>query len=197
MGHYTKGIDEFGDADEVRLRANHYMTGRDGGRDIDLRAFATQGMHLHGRLLGVEDGALRFGAGLAADLDAADATADRIKDTIDAYIAAAGIDAPAEPRYVPVWHPPGDGSAPLDLSAITTIVWATGFTPDWSWVQLPAFAGGGHPAHVRGMTDEPGVSVLGLPWLHTWGSGRFEGIARDARHVAEQVARHAHARRAA
>jgi putative flavoprotein involved in K+ transport len=55
-------------------------------------------------------------------------------------------------------------------------------------VRLPAFDGRGHPTHVRGVTSVPGLSVLGLPWLHTWGSGRFSGVARDAGYLAEHVA---------
>jgi putative flavoprotein involved in K+ transport len=55
-------------------------------------------------------------------------------------------------------------------------------------VRVPAFDGRGYPTHSRGVTSVPGLSVLGLPWLHTWGSGRFSGIARDAEHLAEHIA---------
>src|SRR6201999_4616588 len=65
MGYYDKGIGEFADADSVRLRANHYVTGRDGGHDIDLRAFAREGMRLHGRLTRVAGGRLTFADDLA------------------------------------------------------------------------------------------------------------------------------------
>lgn len=105
MGHYSRGVDEFADADEVRLRANHYMTGRDGGRDIDLRAFALQGMQLYGRLREITATTIDFAGDLAANLDNADAVAEGIKDAIDRWITTNGIDAPAEDRYVPVWHP--------------------------------------------------------------------------------------------
>ncbi len=71
---------------------------------------------------------------------------------------------------------------------VSTIVWATGFRSDWSWVQVPAFDGAGYPTHHRGVTTVPGLYLLGLPWLHTWGSGRFAGIERDARYVAGRVA---------
>ena len=68
------------------------------------------------------------------------------------------------------------------------MIWATGFTPNWSWVKLPIFDERGYPEHERGITTMEGVSVLGLPWLHTWGSGRFAGIAEDAEHVVEHIA---------
>ena len=73
------------------------MTGRDGGHDIDLRAHALAGMQLHGRLTGAADGRLRFAGDLRERLDVADKTAERIKDTIDDWIAKHGIDAPPRP----------------------------------------------------------------------------------------------------
>jgi putative flavoprotein involved in K+ transport len=62
-------------------------------------------------------------------------------------------------------------------------VWATGFTPDWSYVRLPIFDGSGYPMNRRGVTSVPGAFVLGLPWLWTWGSGCFLSVGRDAESV--------------
>ena len=76
------------------------------------------------------------------------------------------------------------------------MVWAIGYRPDYSWVRLPAFDGRGHPQHDRGVTPVDGLYVLGLPWLHTWGSGRFAGIDRDAAHLGSVVAARAGARTA-
>ena len=89
-----------------------------------------------------------------------------------------------------MWGPSGDGSAPLDVEAagVRSVVWATGFPSDWSWVRLPIFDGGGYPEHTRGVTTMDGVCFVGLPWLYTWGSGRFAGIAQDAAFVAEHLA---------
>ena len=67
------------------------------------------------------------------------------------------------------------------------MVWAIGFRADWSWVRVPVFDGAGYPTHARGVTSAPGLYVLGLPWLHTWGSGRFAGIARDAEFLADRI----------
>jgi putative flavoprotein involved in K+ transport len=189
MGHYTRGIDEFGDADEVRLRANHYMTGRDGGRDIDLRAFATEGMRLHGRLIGVHGSTVTFGDDLKANLDNADAVAEGIKDAIDRHITAAGIAAPTEDRYVPVWEPT-EGAMAIDLTAqgIRAVVWSTGFHRDHRWIEVPVFDGRGYPTHTRGVTSCPGLYFIGLPWQYTWGSGRFAGVARDAGYLIGRIA---------
>ena len=101
MGHYDLPVTEHPQGKATRKEANHYVTGRNGGHDLDLRAFAAEGLHLHGRLTHVEDGTLHFAGDLPANLDAADATMERIKDGIDRYIAANGIEAPEEPRYTP------------------------------------------------------------------------------------------------
>jgi putative flavoprotein involved in K+ transport len=193
MGYYRKSVTEFDDADTVRFRVNHYVTGRDGGRDIDLRAFARDGMRLYGRLSGVDGGLLRFAPNLRQHLDAADAVSESIKDSIDAFIAAHGVDAPTEPRYVPVWEP-ADEPTELDLHAagITGVVWSTGFGRDHRFIELPIFDGRGYPTHERGVTTWPGLYFLGLPWLHTWGSGRFSGVGADAEHLAREVVAHQH-----
>ncbi|MCO7220536.1 MSMEG_0569 family flavin-dependent oxidoreductase [Klenkia sp. PcliD-1-E] len=186
LGHYDMPVEQHRDGEAARVGTNHYVTGRDGGRDIDLRTFATQGMQLYGTLAGVRDGLLRFEPNLTEHLDRADAVDDSAKDLIDRHIAAAGIGAPTETRYVPVWAPEADPTE-LDTSAIGSVVWAIGFRADWSWVRVPVFDGAGYPTHVRGVTSAPGLFVLGLPWLHTWGSGRFSGIARDAEFVADRI----------
>ncbi|MGI5237929.1 MSMEG_0569 family flavin-dependent oxidoreductase [Dactylosporangium sp. CA-139066] len=187
MGHYDKGIDEFADADAVRLRANHYMTGRDGGRDIDLRRFAVEGMRLYGRLKGIDAARATFADDLAVNLDGADAVAEGIKDAIDAYIVRAGLDAPDEARYVPMWRPPAVHADELRLEDVAAVVWGTGFHRDHRWIEVPVFDGRGYPTHDRGVTSCPGLYFLGLPWQHTWGSGRFAGVARDAAHLAVQI----------
>ena len=125
-----------------------------------------------------------------------DSVAESIKDDIDRYIEREGIDAPVEARHAPVWQPRPGGSS-LDLRDIGSIVWAVGFRADWGWLgELGVLDEDGHPRHERGATSVPGFHFLGLPWLHTWGSGRFHAIARDAEHVASLVAEGAAARAA-
>jgi putative flavoprotein involved in K+ transport len=187
MGHYRLPVHDHPLGERVRDKANHYVTGRDGGRDIDLRRRALEGMRLYGRLTDVRDGAAWFAPDLAANLDRADAVAESIKDGIDAWIAARGLDAPAEPRYVPPWRPAEEPRA-LDLASIAAVILCTGFRSDYRWVDLPIFDGRGYPRHERGVTAVPGVFVLGLPWLYTWGSGRFSGIAGDAEHLCARIA---------
>ena len=187
-GHYDKPVTDKPVEERTQDKTNHYVTGRDGGRDIDLRAFAAQGMTLHGRLLDVADGALSFDADLERNLDGADAVYNGINTLIDDFITARGIETEEGPsRYHPVWRPYGYRGSRLAADDLAAVVWATGFTRDYRWLHAPVFDGAGHPQHVRGVTPVPGVSFVGLPWQHTWGSGRFAGLDRDARHVAERV----------
>jgi putative flavoprotein involved in K+ transport len=188
MGYYDIGVDTHPLREGVRDNTNHYVTGRDGGRDIDLRRFAREGMQLFGRLNSLQGTTLQFSKDLASKLDAADAVYNRINASIDKYISEQGIDAPAGAPYAPLWQPEAEaGELELAGSGITSVIWCIGFQPDFSWVQVPVFNGRSYPGHNRGVTAHKGLYFLGLPWLHTWGSGRFSGVARDAQYVVEQL----------
>jgi putative flavoprotein involved in K+ transport len=192
IGQYDVPIEEHPEGNDARKEANHYVTGRDGGRDLDLRAFALEGMGLHGQLNAIEDGVARFADDVRRRLDDADATYNRINASIDRWIERHGIETAEGPSvYEPVWQPPDGSPAPLHLDAaeIGAIVWCTGFRADWSWIDVPFLDETGYPDHHRGVVrPTQGLYVLGLPWLHTWGSGRFASVARDAQHLAGEMA---------
>jgi putative flavoprotein involved in K+ transport len=189
MGTYDVPVEAQAGGVAKRENTNHYMTGRGSGRDIDLRAFALEGMGLYGRLLSAESGLLTFAPTLERNLDSADAVADGIKDLIDRYIDRNGIEAPSEDRYVPVWRPPSEPiSLDLESAGITSVVWCVGFATDYSWLHATVFDGEGLVCHRRGVTAVPGLYFLGLPWLHTWGSGRFASVGRDAEYLHTQIA---------
>lgn len=193
MAYYDLPVDRHPLGAGVRDKTNHYVTGRDGGRDIDLRKFALEGMQLYGRYLALEDGVARFGDDLARNLDGADATYRKINASIDQHIAHHGIDALIEAAYAPLWQPGPDAPATLDMAdgAVAAVVWCIGFRTDFSWIEAPIFDQRGYPGHERGVTAAPGLYFLGLPWQYTWGSGRFSGIARDAAHLLEHIVQHA------
>ena len=189
MGYYNLSIDEHPKKETARSNTNHYLTGRDGGREIDLRKFALSGMKLHGRLRSISDNKLlELQDDLQHNLDRADAVAENIKRNIDMFIEKEQIEAPIEPPYRPVWQPE-DPELSLDLAAanIQTVIWSTGFGTDFSWIDIPVFNGSGYPSHDRGITSVSGCYFIGLPWLHTWGSARFSGVARDANYIAEHI----------
>jgi putative flavoprotein involved in K+ transport len=189
MGYYDMPIDEHAQKDKVRSKANHYLTGRDGGREIDLRQFALEGMQLHGRLMKVIGTQLQFNSDLKENLDQADSVSESIKRTIDRFIESNQITAPTEPPYQPVWEP-SDEKPTIDVvqENIKTVIWCTGYQTDFRWIEVPVFDGKGYPSHERGVTSVRGLYFLGLPWLYTWGSGRFSGIARDAAYLTDYLA---------
>jgi putative flavoprotein involved in K+ transport len=188
MGVYDVPVSQQAGGQSKRESTNHYVTGRDGGRDIDLRQFAVDGMHLYGRLTGIDGWKLSFAPTLEASLDSADAVNESIKNDIDGYIERSGINAPAELRIGPIWRPAAEPEA-LDLAAtvVSTVIWSIGYRADYRWVKVGVFDGAGHPTHHRGVTSADGLFFLGLPWLHTWGSGRFASIARDSEYLADVI----------
>jgi len=189
LGYYDLTVDNHPDKENVRSKTNHYVTGRGGGHEIDLRTFASEGMQLYGSLKNIQGENLEFKENLKHNLDRADDVAESIKRTIDQYIAREKIPAPVESPYQPVWQPE---TQVLQLNypenQITSVVWCIGYQTDFSWVEVPVFDGKGYPNHDRGVTSMRGLYFLGLPWLYTWGSGRFSGIARDAAYLADYIA---------
>ena len=190
MKYYDIPVHEHPLKEGVRDNTNHYVTGRDGGRDIDLRKFALEGMELYGKLQEFDGQQFHFASNLAAVLDSADQTYNSINQRIDQFITSRNIDAPPASRYEPVWQPPQERTT-LDFSqsGITSIIWCIGFTPNYQWLDVPVFNGRGYPAHQRGVTTFPGLYFIGLPWLYTWGSGRFSGVDQDARFIVDTIAR--------
>jgi len=78
----------------------------------------------------------------------------------------------------------------LDLvkSGISSVIWSIGYHSDYRWIEVPVFDGKGYPSYQRGVSTADGLYFLGLPWLYTWGSGRFSGVAPDAEHLATRIA---------
>ena len=189
MGHYDLTVDNHPLGIEARAKTNHYMTGRDGGHEIDLRAFANDGLHLYGSLSGFYGSTAQFLPDLETNLDDADKSYCAIRDTIDAYIAQNNIDAPIEPAFEKVWRPETE-TTQLDLAAagITSVLWCIGFRPDYSWIDLDVFDDHGRPTFDRGVCDVTGAYFLGLGWLNTWGSGRLLGVGEDAEYLANCIA---------
>lgn len=189
MGYYDLSIHEHPQKEKVRTKANHYVTGRDGGREIDLRQFALEGMQLHGRLKSIVGTDLEFWNDLKQNLDQADAVAESIKKSIDQFLLKNQIQAPVDPPFIPVWQPQDEClNWDYEQEKIGSVIWATGYQSDFSWIEIPIFDGKGYPGHDRGVTPVEGFYFLGLPWLYTWGSGRFSGIARDANYLADFIA---------
>lgn len=169
------------------------ISGARGGHTVDFRDFAARGMTLVGRTESYEDGVLRFRPDLAANIAAGDADYLSLLDAADAYAARQGLDLPQDPEARRIGPDPDCVRNPilsLDLAraGISTIIWATGFTLDYGWLDLDVFDADGKPIHQRGVSPEPGLYFLGLPWLSRRGSSFIWGVWHDAGHIADQIA---------
>ena len=169
------------------------VSGAEGGRTIDFRRLAHDGITLLGRSEGYEDGRLAFADNLRATLDAGDANYLSLLREADEYVAQNGLDLPEEPEAHEIFADPAclrDPILSLDLKArgIATIIWAVGFETDYSWLEADCFDAKGKPVHQRGVGRAPGVYFLGLPWQSRRGSSFIWGVWHDARHVVEQIA---------
>ena len=168
------------------------VSGARGGHTVDFRDLAANGITLVGRANAYDDGVMRFGADLAANIRNGDENYLSLLDEADAYIARNGLDLPEEPEARVLGPDPECVTNPileLDLreAGITSIVWATGFRTDYSWLQVDAFDASGRPRHQRGVSSEPGVYFLGLPWQSRRGSSFIWGVWHDAKHIADQI----------
>ncbi|TYB66846.1 NADPH-dependent L-lysine N(6)-monooxygenase [Nonomuraea sp. PA05] len=168
------------------------VSGARGGHTVDFRDLAARGIHLTGLTASYDDGVVRFSPDLGRNIAAGDAGYLALLDEADAYVTRNGLDLPEEPlarRFGPDPECVTDPLLELDLAAagVTSIVWATGFATDYGWLQVDAFDENGRPRQRRGVSPEPGVYFLGLPWLSRRGSSFIWGVWHDARYVADHI----------
>jgi putative flavoprotein involved in K+ transport len=169
------------------------VSGADGGKTIDFRELAQAGMKLVGRTESFGNGRVRFANDLATNIRGGDANYLALLDQADAYIAKNGLDLPEEPEARQLLADPECMIQPtleLDLkeAGITTIIWATGYSTDYGWLNsIDAFDEHGKPQHHRGVSKAPGVYFLGLPWLSRRGSTFIWGVWHDAKYIADQI----------
>ncbi len=168
------------------------VSGARGGHTIDFRRLAGKGMILLGRTIGFDGTNLSFSDDLAINLDRGDANYMALLDEADAYAAKNGIDLPEDPearRFEPQPDCAANPILNLDFAqaGITTIIWATGFSSDYSWLKLDVFDERGRPKHQRGVSAERGIYFLGLPWQSRRGSSFIWGVWHDAKHIADRI----------
>ncbi|OCB48340.1 FAD-dependent oxidoreductase [Mycobacterium vulneris] len=169
------------------------VSGANGGHTVDFRSLAATGITLLGMAGPYADGVMRFEADLRANIEAGDANYLSMLDEADAYVARNGIDLPEEPQARILGPDPDCMTDPireLDFAAagITTVIWAVGFAFDYDWLEVDAFDDKGRPLHQRGVSTEPGIYFLGLPWQSRRGSSFIWGVWHDAKYLADQIA---------
>ena len=183
------------DAEGVQPGKEHVtiaVSGARGGHTVDFRKLAHQGITLVGLTRAFDEGVVSFEANLAENIARGDENYLALLDAADAYIERNGLDLPQEPEARHMLADPQCLTQPileLDLAkaGVTSIIWATGYSTDYSWLQVDAFKPDGKPQHQRGVAREPGIYFVGLPWLSRRGSAFIWGVWHDARHIAEHI----------
>ncbi len=169
------------------------VTGAHGGNGtVDFRALAHQGITLLGMTKEFNNGKVTFQKDLNTNVERGNKNYMDFLDSADAYVERNGLDLPEEPTARDVLADPECMTNPileLDLTeaGITSIVWATGFALDYSWLNVNAFDENGKPAHQRGISTEPGVYFVGQAWLSRRGSAFIWGVWHDAKHIAGHI----------
>jgi len=170
------------------------VSGAHGGFTIDFRALAHQGITLVGLTKSFHDGVVSFESDLAGNIARGDKNYLELLDSADAYIARNDLGLPEEPGARTISPDPECVTSPvleLDLAeaGITSILWATGYAVDFSWLSVrDALDENGKPRHQRGVSAESGIYFLGLPWLSRRGSSFIWGVWHDAKHIADHIA---------
>lgn len=173
------------------------VSGAHGGETIDFRRLAARGMTLVGLTESCEGGVLRFAPDLVTNIGLGDANYLSVLDEADAYVEQNGLDLPEEPEARIIDADPACLTDPvrelnLEEAGISTIIWATGFSVDYSWLDVDTFDDKGRPIHQRGVSSEPGIFFLGLPWQSRRGSSFIWGVWHDARYLADIIAKQRH-----
>jgi putative flavoprotein involved in K+ transport len=185
----------------MRFRADPHLTGQGGGRTLDLRTLSEQGVTLAGRLCATAGRSVTFDDDLGLNLESADQFASRTLHDVDTHIQNQSIAAPLADemnsdlgyrgvRFVPA------APTQIDLRAqgINTVLWATGFRHDFSWVHAPVLDDVGYPIQQHGRTAIPGLHFLGLNYVDRRASGILYGAAQDAEQMSTVLSEHLGAR---
>ncbi len=193
IGRLDERYDEVEEVLRARGVASPQLVGTPERRTIDLNHLSAAGVQLRGRLGSVRDGLALFSGGLANHCALADQKLGRLLDDIDTWVTRHGLDGEVDPpeRYEPTRVARGlPLTLDLDRGEIQTIVWATGFGPDLSWVELPVFDPGGRLRHEGGVVDAPGVYFLGATFLRRRRSSFIHGAEADSRDLADHLRDH-------
>lgn len=194
---YVWWLGVLGKWDEIKIQAKKKhvafaVSGYDGGKTIDFRRFGNAGITVLGMTQTYDDGMLSIAGDLVENIAEGDRAYLDVLREADAYVERNGIDLPPEPEAWEMQPDPACVTDPvrtLDLKAenITSIIWATGFKFDFSWLQVAAFDEQGQPFHKRGISSEQGIYFLGLPELTNRASSFIYGCYYDAKYIATHI----------
>lgn len=171
----------------LRFACNPHVSGHHGGHDANLRRMAENGIRLVGRFTAADGERVTFAPDLTDNLKFADEFFDtRFRQLCDTFAERAGFEVTDDDREWPDYQPPEVTELDLAREGISTVLWTTGYRPDYDWLDLPILDEFGVPRHVRGVSEVPGLTFLGLLWQLNNASANLTGVAVDAEHLASR-----------
>jgi putative flavoprotein involved in K+ transport len=172
----------------ARFACNPQLSGHGGGHDTNLRRMAAEGVRLVGRLEAIEGTIARFRPDLNENLTFADRFFDeRLRPTCDTFAARVEGDFPEDEPDQFSFEVPEVEELDLAGEGIGTVLWTSGFRPAFEWIELPVLDEFGLPRQIAGLTDVPGLAIIGTPWLVDMGSANLVGLVRDAEALATRL----------
>jgi putative flavoprotein involved in K+ transport len=189
-GVWNQRYDEIDDLVRARKLPSPQLVGTPERTTLDLNALMAAGVVLVGRLAAIRDGRALFSGGLRNQFALADLKMNRLLDTFDEWARGHGRDTDVGPpeRFESTRVPPSRLDLDLTTGEIRSIIWATGFRPDYSWLNVPVVDRKGHLRHEGGVVESPGLYAIGLPVLRRRKSTFIHGAEDDARDVVEHLA---------
>jgi putative flavoprotein involved in K+ transport len=187
-GILNECFDEIDDVVRARGLPSPQLIGSSDRKMLDLNRLTDNGVRLAGRLMGINNGAAQFSGSLRNVCALADLKMNRLLDTIDNWITTHPVLCDGPERFDPT-HIDESPTLSVDLSdgSIRTIIWATGFRPDYSWLDVPVLDRKGRIRHDGGVVDAPGMYVVGLPMLRRRKSSFIHGIEDDVRDLSAHL----------
>lgn len=191
-GVWDQRASEVDDLTRARRLPSPQLVGTPERSTLDLNALTAQGVELVGRVAAVRDGRALFSGGLRNVAALADLKLERLLETFDEWARTKGEDGTQPPERFEPTRVPASARLQLDLrhGDIGTILWATGYRPDYAWLDVPVIDPKGHLRHEEGVVDSPGLYALGLPMLRRRKSTFIHGIEDDAREVIDHLTRY-------
>lgn len=191
LGLYERTVDELKSPRE-KFGGKPHISGTKGGHTLNLHQFASDGVTLIGRVTDIAGDTVKLAYDLHKNLAAADQWEANLTARIDSFIKKNELEYPEEklPRLKAGFEQQEAGELNLREAGIRTVIWATGYSFDFSMVRFPVFDADGYPVQRRGVTEFPGLYFVGLPWLHNAKSGLLFGVPEDAAYVASHIIEH-------
>jgi putative flavoprotein involved in K+ transport len=188
LGLYERTVDQVTSPRE-KFGSYAHISGTQGGHTVNLHRFASDGVTLLGRVTGLDSATVRFARDLHKNLAAADQWEANLVARIDSYIEKHELAIPREmlPQLTEGFAQPERDELDIKQANVGGVIWATGYSVDFSMVRLPVFDADGYPIQQRGVTIYPGLYFVGLPWLHKAKSGLLFGVSEDAAHIAFHI----------